>query len=164
MLTQLSFALSHTMEISEKTLQKKIQAMMPLSKKTDFINVVLTKPIIDLRKDSDKIALSTVIDATALGGLKGTGTIDMAGNVIYNAKEGAIYLQNIEVLNISSDSISENFKPMAKSLAQELINNALKTNPIYRLDVSKPEEKIAKATLKSIKVKDEKLLLKLKAF
>ena len=159
-----TFALSYTMEISEKDLEKKVQAFMPLTQKNNFVTVTLAEPNIDLVKGSNKVALSTTIDATALGNINGTGIIDVAGNIIYNKEQGAFYLQNIEVLDFKSDKINAAYKDIVKSLAQELLNTALKAHPIYQFDTSKTEDKIAKETLKSVKICDEKLLLKLSAF
>lgn len=163
-LSNTSLALSYTKKISAKTLQKQVTAIMPITQKTDFLTVTLTNPIVELRKGSDKVAISTDISANGIGGIKGSGTMDMAGNVVYNSKEGAIYLQNIEILKLSSSSIGDSFKGMTKTIAQQLMNTALKNTPIYRFSDTDMKAKIAKATLKSIRVKDEKLELKMKVF
>ena len=137
---------------------------MPLTQKNNFVSVTVKEPVIDLRKGSDKIALSSAIDATVMGGKTASGTIDVAGNIEYNKDDGAFYLQNIEVLNFKSDKISDAYKDIVKVLAQQVLNTALKTHPIYKLDTSKTQDKLVKATLKSVKIKDEKLLLKMGLF
>lgn len=161
LLSTTAFSLSYTKEVSEKELQKTVQAFMPISQKNNFVSVTLNKPVIDLAKVSNKIALSSAIDATAIGGIKGSGVIDVAGNIVYNKDEGSFYLQNIEVLDFKSDKIGDAYKDVVKMLAKEVLNTTLKTHPIYKLDESKTQDKIAKATIKSVKIKDEKLLLKM---
>lgn len=157
----LAFPMSYTKEISEKDLQKQIQAFMPLTQKNNLVSVTLKNPVIDLRPDTNKLAISSAIDAAALGGIQGNGVIDVAGNIIYNKDQGAFFLQNIEVLDFKSEKINANYKEIVKLLAQQLLNTALKAHPIYQFDTNTTEGKIAKSTLKSIKIKDEKLLLKL---
>jgi hypothetical protein len=155
------FSLSYTMEVSEKELQKKVQAFMPLTQKNNLVSVTLKNPVIDIMKDTNKIGLSSAIDATALGGIKGNGIIDVAGNIVYNKDQGAFFLQNIEVLDFKSDKINDSYKDIVKVLAQQLLNTALKAHPIYQFDTSKTEGKIAKSSFKSVKIRDEKLLLKM---
>ncbi len=161
MLSNIALSLSYTMEITEKDLQKKVQAFMPLTQKNNLISVTVKNPVIDIMKDSNKVGLSSAIDATALGGIQGSGTIDVAGNIIYNKEQGAFFLQNIEVMDFKSAKINDNYKDVVKVLAKELLNSALKAHPIYQFDTSKTEGQIAKSSFKSIKIKDEKLLLKM---
>lgn len=161
MLSSMAFSLSYTMEVSEKELQKKVQAFMPLTQKNNMVSVTLNNPVIDLMKDTNKVGLKSNIDATALGGIKGNGIIDVAGNIIYNKDKGAFFLQNIEVLDFKSEKINDSYKEIVKVLAQQLLNTALKANPVYQFDTSKTEGQVAKASFKSVKIRDEKLLLKM---
>lgn len=156
-----TLALSYTKEVSEKQLQKTVQAMMPITQKNTLVSVTVKNPVIDLPKETNKVVLKSDFDASAIGGIKGNGTMNVAGNVVYDKERGAFFLQNIEVLDFKSDKIGDSYKDIVKTLAQQVLNTTLKNNPIYTLDTNSTEGKLAKATLKSVKVKDEKLLLKM---
>jgi len=56
--SQLAWAFSYTVEISEKELQEKISAMMPLEKKKFFMSVVLSNPDVDLMENDNKIGIT----------------------------------------------------------------------------------------------------------
>ena len=50
LISQIAMAFSYTMEISEKELQGKVSAIMPLEKSKFFVKVMLSEPVVDFNK------------------------------------------------------------------------------------------------------------------
>ena len=91
LLSQFAVALDYTQEITEQEIQEKISAFMPIEKKKYFVTVTLSNPIIDLLKESDEIGIRANIDASAPGGIKGSGEVMIKGTLDYEPKKGEFY-------------------------------------------------------------------------
>lgn len=84
--------------------------------------------------------------------------------MIYKAKEGAFYLQNIELLSLESDQIPPKQLANVQSIVENLLNQLLEEQPIYELNEAEHTEQLAKAVLKNVSVENAKVLLHLSAF
>ena len=162
-ISPLSLAFSYTMEITEQQLQERVSASMPLTRQEAFISITISNPVIDLIKTSNKIGIQASIKAIALGTIEGTGQTSIAGSLSYNAKEAAFYMKDIEIIDLHIDQIAPQHIPSIKLSVQKMLNEVLKTQPIYKLNDKKFEEELAKSMLQSIEVKQGKLFLKLGA-
>lgn len=159
LISSTALAFSYTMEITEQQLQKTIEAYMPLTKEDAFFSVTIANPIIELIKSSNKIGLHTTIKVAALGNIEGNGKARIAGNLSYNAKKAAFYLQNIEIIDLQIDQVASQHINAIKLTTQNLLNQMLKNQPVYILNDKKFEEELAKSMLQSIEVKEGKLML-----
>ena len=61
-------------------------------------------------------------------------------------------------------NLPEKYLPKAREAAQLAIEKSLATRPIYRLKDNDLKQKLAKAVLQSVNVKNEKLLVTLSVF
>ncbi len=154
-------AFSYTMEITEQQLQEQIAASMPFTREEAFFKITVTNPVIDLIKTNNKIGLQASIKALILGSIEGTGKTNIAGSLSYNSREAAFYLRDIEIIDLHIDQIAPQHIPPIKLSVQDLLNEVLKNEPVYKLNDKKYEEELAKSMLQSIEVKEEKLFLKL---
>ena len=162
--SQLSMALSYTLAITEKDIQDKVSAMMPIEKKQWVATITISDAKVRLIRQSSEIGVSASVKLQVPGGLEGTGQADIKGALSYSAAEGAFYLHKpfIEQLNI--DQIPAKYHSQVQSLSQKAITKALSRYPVYKLKDNDVKQKMAKALLKSVAVKDQKLMVTLSAF
>ena len=164
LISQMTMAFSYTMEISEKELQDKVSAIMPLEKSKFFVKVMLSEPVVDLIKTNNKISILSKIDIKAPAGIKGSGKIQISGSLSYDSKKGAFYFKNPEIIMIKINKVPDKYMPKIKKISQNIATKILATKPIYKFKDNKLKHKLAKSVLESVTVQEEKLLVKLSAF
>jgi len=152
-------ALSYTLTISEKKLQSRVSAMMPLEKKKYLMTVVLSNPVVDLTRGNNEIAMFCHIDVFAPGAIKGSGMGKISGTLSYDSDMGAIFFNNPEVVSLQIRHVPEKYIPGVKKVIQMVVNKFLTKHPVYRLKADTLKHKVARLTLTTIKVENKKLLL-----
>ncbi len=155
---------AYTLEFTQPQLQEKISAMMPVTKKTMLATVVVDDAILNLVQGSNKLTLSANIQANALAGLSATGSIKVQGTLKYNAKEGAFYFNNPEIIELNIKEIPAQFHEQVKKMAQGALARSLSRYPVYKLKDDNMKQQLAKTMLKSMEVKDQTLVVTLGLF
>jgi hypothetical protein len=163
-MAQSSVVYSYTLEISESELQKKVSAMMPLTKKNMFVAVTLFDPKVDLIKESNKIGVFTNIEVVALGHLKGSGRANITGTLKYDAQKGEFYFKDPKIVSLEVDNVAEKYVPKIKKLTQQALTKSMSVYPVYKFNDEDIKHKLAKAALKSVIIEQEKLLITLSLF
>jgi hypothetical protein len=164
LISQVIFALEYTQEITEQEIQEKISAFMPIEKKKYFVTVKITNPKIDLIKETDEIGILANIEAFAPGGIKESGEVTIKGTLDYDPQKGEFYFKNPKIVSLAIDKVPKIFIPKVQSIAQIALSKAMAVYPVYKFKDNNLKHKLAKAVLKSLKVKDEKLILTLGVF
>ena len=158
-----AMAVSYTLELSEKELQKRVSAMMPLAQNTFFGSIVLSEPDIDLIADSDEIGVFSHIEIIVQGGLKGTGRARITGSLSYQPETSQFFFKNPRIVSLEVDGIPEDYLPQVKNIAQLVASNMLASYPVYTLEKDNVRHSFARAVLQSVSVKNEMLLIELNA-
>ncbi len=162
--SQLSMAFEYTLEFTEPQLQEKISAMMPVTKQTMLATVVVDNAKLELIEGSDKLSIAAKLNATLLGGLNATGDLKIQGTLSYNAKEGAFYLKDPEIIELNINEIPPRFHDQIKQLAQKGLAKKLSNQPVYKLKDDDMKQNLAKSMLKSLQVKNKTLIATLGLF
>lgn len=153
-----------TLKFTEAELQEKVSAMMPLEKKKGFITIVISDPVVKLLKDSNRIGIKTNMAASIPGLINGTGMAEITGSLSYNKDKGTFHMLDPVITAMHIDKVPEKFQPKIKDMAQKSLSNTMATRPIYQLRDDDMKHKLAKATLKSVAVKEEKLVVEFGLF
>ena len=157
------FAFSYTVELTQAELQEKLNAKMPLKKKKFLTTIVVDKAAVTLTEGSDRIGLACDLKAE-VAGYTATGTTKLEGGIKYVADKGEFYFVDPEVVELTVDQVSARYQEAVRKAMDYTAKKSLAKVPVYRFKDDSLKQKLAKATLKSIKVKDNKLLLELSVF
>ena len=161
---QKTASFNYTIELSERNLQEKVNAMMPLEKTRFFLTVRLSKPKLELIDVSNEIVLFTHIDVIAPGGIKGSGRGQLSGSLRYEATSGELFLDSPKLKNLQIDWFPKMFSNSVAMIAEPLLATASAKYPVYRLRDDNATHQLAKSTIKSIKVKNHNLVITLGIF
>ena len=158
-------AFSYTVELSEKRLQKKVSAMMPMEASKYYLTVTLSEPEIELIEGRNEIGVFTHIEVVVpkikRAEIKGSGRTKITGSLSYESERCEFFFKNPVIEMLEIDKVSERYIPVVKSIVQFIAQKILAKLPVYRLKDENLKHKLAKSMLQSITVKDKKLLLKL---
>jgi len=159
--SQFSSAFTYTLEIPEQELQEKIDMMMPLERKSFFVTVVLSEPKVDLIQESNEIGFFSHVEVLIPGGLKGSGRGKIKGSVVYDADQGAFYLNNPSIEGLEIDRVPKKFYKKISAAIQVVLAKSLSKYPVYKLKDDDVKHQLAKSSLKSISVGNKTLLITL---
>ena len=156
-MTSFANAFSYTQNFTQAELQQEVEKVMPIVKKKYFMTITLSDPKIDLIEGSDELGLKSHINVGAPGGLQGDGIVHVVGQLDYNQTEGALYFKNARLIELSLNGVPPEIQPELKKIAQSSLTRTLSQRPVYVLNDQDVKQKIAKATLQSIIVKNQEL-------
>lgn len=153
-------AQAFTVKFSEADLQDKVTKVMPLVKKTAFMTVELTNPILTLAKDKNEIELQLNVNLL-IGGVEHRGYTRLTGSLSYKAENAAFYVTNMQVNEVTIEGMPAFFTPQVKQIAEQVVNPVLDRMPIYKLKDDLTQTMV-KAVLESIEVRNKTLIATLK--
>lgn len=160
-----SYALiNHTITLTEQELQQQLNQIKSQQYQDGFLTVDLKNPSINLSSNNNKIALTGLVETLFLGNLKANANFRVLGKVRYQTQLAAFYLYDIELESLQSEQIPEQYIANIKGAVTQLLNQILKEQAIYTLSDDNLQEKLAKATLKEVEVKEGKLILTFSPF
>ncbi len=140
--------------------KSKIQSM--IDKKFPYeLNVVIATAELNSPKiyfQGSNIGMKLNYSGTFLDN-KVNGVIDFNGEILYRPEQGAFFLNNFNIVDISIND--SNFKGIDKfkSILVGVVNNYLKNYPVYKLKPKNFKQKLAKLFLKEVKTQGGQLLL-----
>jgi len=149
-----------TVKFSEADLQEKVSSVMPLVRKTSFLTVELSKPVLALAKDKNEIELQLNVKLL-MAGLEYRGYTRLTGSLSYNSEKSAFYVTNMKVREVKVEGMPDLFAPQVIQMAEQVVNPVLNQMPIYKLKDDLTESMI-KAVLESIEVRNKELVATLK--
>lgn len=154
-------AFTQTLVFTEQELQQRLNEMTPLQRQTLYANIVLTDAALDLLEGANQLAITAYLDATVLGGFHGSGSISIQGSLRYNAEEGAFYLHQAEIVDLHIDQLKPDIVKQLKPLIADIMIQALKQQPIYRLNDADIRQSLLKTTLKDIQIENDQVKVSL---
>ena len=77
----------------------------------------------DLIEGKNEISLFTQVRLDAPNNISATGRAEIAGTLVYQANEGAFYLNYPQIIRIEIDQLDPGLMPTMKKLAQRLGRN-----------------------------------------
>jgi len=161
LMSTLVLGFTQNLVLTEQELQQRLNDMTPMQRNTVYANIVLTDAKIDLLESANQLAITAYLDATVLGGLHGSGKVSVQGSLSYNPKEGAFYLHRPKLQDLHIDQLKPEIVAQLKPLIEDVIIQALRNKPIYRLNDEDIRQSLLKATLKDVQIKDNQVRVSL---
>lgn len=148
--------------IPEATIQEKLNEKLPLSKTYLIVfNVTLDNPRVDLSEGTDRInaGLDIVLNIKINNHEKPLGgTLDASGALKYVPEEGAFYLAEPVVENLSIQGLPGQYTARASKAAEIALANFYSTRPIYTLKATDTKQAAAKLLLRSLEIQEDKVV------
>ncbi len=142
-------------------LQKKIEKQFPIARKGALAKIELRHPSVFLDKDTQRIGLRVDMKIAPPIGKKYSGQMEFDAGVEYRPEQGEFFLVDSRVRHLQLDEVPQIYQDMARSLTNETLKRYLEELPIYKLDESDFKESLAKLVLKSVAIKDGRLVLQM---
>jgi len=162
LLTLLSFNVNadpYMLTITKEVLQEQIDSAIPIEKTNFMGKALIDNPSLELNGRLNKIEFWVDFDAVILKKINKVGTSKISANLIYNHSLGAFYLQDPVIEELNIDNVKEKHIPIYKKLIHVVLKSSLKKHPVYKFDLEDHQQKFAKASLKSVAIVDDALVV-----
>lgn len=157
-------AMSFTRELTAAELQTQLSGQFPVRQQTAFMTVTLSDPRVILNEGSDLIGLELTVLTTALGNIESTARGLVDGQLHYQPETGEFFLLRPEVRRLHVVGVAEQYQNDIKMMVDGVAKEALSRMPIYTLKEDDTSQSMAKSFLKSVTVRNGKLILELGFF
>ncbi|HOD52601.1 MAG TPA: DUF1439 domain-containing protein [Candidatus Hydrogenedentes bacterium] len=87
------------------------------------------------------------------------GNADFNGRLAYKPEEGAFYLTDFDIVDITINQANFSHEDQLKTAILKVVNNYLDGYPVYRLDEAGFKQKLGKLLLKEVRVEGESLIV-----
>ena len=146
-----------SIELTEQELQTRLAARFPIQNCALVIVCLdITSPQLKLVEDSDRIALSADLAATVLQ-RRYAGALAFSGRVRYVAQEGEFFLDDIEIHRFELEGVPTQYTEMLRSRGPAALRAVLSTPPIYTLKADNAQQRLARLTVRDVRVVNGKL-------
>lgn len=142
-------------------LQRRIDRIFPITREDILVSVQLKHPQVILTESSDRIGLRLQIDAAAADQFSVSGLARVDGVLRFKNNTGEFYLDDASVEELQLDNVAPAVQNQIRQAADGAVRDLLQDQPIYTLGQMGESKRIMGSELKSVTVRDSKLILEL---
>lgn len=149
--------------LTEAQLQERVDEAFPEERRhLALARVVLSEPRVNLFEGSDRIhfGLRARVSVTGVGEvLDGSGTI--SGTIRYEPDEAAFFFDDIRIEELDTGDLSQRYEEPVREGAAVAAREALRRQPVYRLQDDDLRQAAARLILRDVRVVDGRLRIRL---
>ncbi len=146
-----------SIELTEQELQTRLAARFPVQNCSLIIVCLdITAPKLKLVEDSDRIALAADLLVTVVQ-RRYAGTLAFSGKVRYVAESGEFFLDDIEIQRLDLEGVPTQYTEMLRSRGPAVLRGVLANKPIYTLKSDTAQQRLARLTVRDVRVVGGKL-------
>ena len=142
-------------------LQRRIDRLFPIVREDELVSVRLHHPQVILTEHSNRVGLRMQIDATAAQQFAVSGLARVDGVPRFASSTGEIYLDDASIEELQIDGVPTLYLGQIQQLADGVVRDLLQDRPIYTLGQMGESKHIIGSEIKSIGVRDGKLVVEL---
>lgn len=142
-------------------LQRAIAGQFPVERRNLLLTVSLLHPVITLDEAANRVGLALTIQLTASGTVVAHWRGHLDGTLEYQQKSGAFYLAQSQLRGIDTNGNLTEFRGTVQRLIETVLAQLFAATPIYRLERDNVQHVLARLLLKSVTVKQDRLVVQL---
>lgn len=147
--------------LDRANVQRRVERLFPIVRADELVSVRLHHPRVILTAHSNRIGLGLRIDATAAEQFSVSGHITVDGVLRFAGPSGNFYLDDAGVKELQVDGIPTVYMAQIRRLADGVLRDLLRDHPIYTLGQLGEAKRFMGSEIKSIEVRDGKMVVKL---
>ncbi|NNE42054.1 MAG: DUF1439 domain-containing protein [Marinicaulis sp.] len=152
---------SYTLKFTEADIDARVSEQLPFEKDyLSIFNVKLDNPRVDLIDGAGMFGggADAIVTVSFMGrDIMASGGTDFTSGVRYEPSEGAFYLTNPSITNLTLNGLPPTLTNRAKNAMSLALAEFYRDRPIYVLSDEDMRQQAAKMVLRDVEVKDEVL-------
>lgn len=164
-LALLSTSLGATvLEFTQAELQARVGPQFPLQRNLLGAAVTFADPLVFLSENENRIGMELTVSVAIGETIKGRGRGMTDGVLVYKPATGQFVLTEPRLRNLKVENIPQEQQARVREAIYWVARNALAEIVVYQLTDKDLREKMAKQMLRSVEVKNGKLVVELEMF
>ena len=156
-----SHAHAYTVEITQAELQAMVERGFPIVQQTPYATTKLSQPKVSIVNGSKRLRLGVSITGIFPGNLVSSGRAEIEGEPDYQSDKGEFHLREPVLTSLHFDRLPAEYQELMGTLVSAIVRQTLPIIVIYRLDTRDLRQSTVRRMLKSISVKNGKLIAEL---
>lgn len=154
-------AQTYEIRISQAQLEQKLAERLPLTQRYPLVSVTLAQPRVHLNEDSERVdfGLDMTVKTNTSGSQLLGAQIDVSASLRYDAERGAIFLDQPVMDKLVVQGLDERRTAMAQVALEAAMTSYLAQQPIYTLNAADARQRVARMTVRDIKVDNGVLVI-----
>ncbi len=144
---------------TSEDLQAKLTQKFPRKEKHPLMAVTFSNPEILLEPGADAMGIRLEIKMAPRLGKQRKGKVVAEGGIEYRPQRGEFFIVRPKVISIELDDLKGKYEKSVRSVADRIVEQYLSEVAVYRLDQKDFKQKVAKLVLKSVDIRDGKLVV-----
>ena len=144
---------------TREDLQAKLTQKFPRKEKHPLMAITFSNPEILLEPGADAMGIRLEIKMAPRLGKRRKGQVVAEGGIEYRPQRGEFFIVNPKVVSVELDDLKGKYEKSVRSVADQIVEQYLPEVAVYRLDQKDFKQKVAKLVLKSVKIRDGKLVV-----
>ncbi len=145
--------------LSTGQIEKVLEQYFPLNEYAAFARMEMHRPQVRLVNGNEKIVLIVPVVANIVGGEKHQGHATISVSLAYKPHIGGVYFSQPELLELAIPGVDGQMQSALKGIIDVMSQNSFPVVKIYTVKERMLNHTLAKSTLKSFRVADDKLHL-----
>ena len=144
---------------TKEDLQSKLTKKFPRKEKHPLMSVTFSNPEILLEPGAHVMGIQLDVKMAPRLGKQLMGRVLAEGEIEYRPQHGEFFIVNPKLRKIEFENLKEKYEKDVRSISDRIVEQYLSEVPVYRLDQRDFKQKVAKLVLKSVEIKDGKLVI-----
>lgn len=153
-----AWSVEYEVAFEQKQIQQQIDNVLPVTKQSPLAQVEVKAAQLTLLDKEDRLKISAQLDVVTIGDFQTEGSVELESGVRYESLKGEFYFQHVKVIDLQAENIPPSLIPQLAIITEQILNQVLVNYPIYTLDQTEVNQHLLKSSLKSIKVRNRKLV------
>ncbi len=142
-------------------LQRRVERLFPVRRENDLVGVKLFHPQVILHEGSNRIGLRLRIDAAAAQQFSVSGSARVDGVLRFMNSSGEFYLDDASIEELRIENVEPFYLDQIRQIADGAVRDLLQERPIYVLGQMGESTRIMGSDIRSVTVRDGKLIIEL---
>ena len=152
------------LEFTQADLQARVGPQFPMQRNLLGIAVTFADPLVLLSETENRIGVELTVSVAVSETIKGRGRGMTDGVLVYKPAAGQFVLTEPRLRNLKVENIPQEQQARVRETIDWVARNALAEIVVYQLTDKDLREKMAKRMLRSVEVKNGKLVVELEMF
>ena len=149
-----------TLTFTRNDLQKRVAEKFPLDQELLFLfTITYSNPVVKLEEGSDRIGIGLDASAKLASSKLVKGRFEADWQVRYDPAVGALYFDDPKIQKFGVEGLSPEIQETVAKLAKPFLSDYLRRVPVYRLKPGDLRQDLARGVIKSVSVRQGRLVV-----
>lgn len=153
-----------TLEFTQAELQDRVSPQFPMQRNLLGTTLSFSDPVVVLSETENRIGIELTVHVALGDNVQGKGRGYADGTLIYKPDTAQLVLKEPRLRKLHVDGIADNYQDRVRETIDWVMRSSLTEIAVYQLNDKDLREKMAKRVLKSMEVKQGKLIVELELF